>query len=204
MLQIIYASAATAAFSEDQLDALLAQSRLNNGRLDITGMLVYDRGSFLQVIEGPEAELTPLFERIRQDPRHERIRVLSTKSIAIREFGEWCMAYARAGGDSGEEAYMGFDAADEQFGFDATEAAHLLSLFHDGLLHQADENPNGQVSVTITARDGGTQPRNYLLSLGHALALAAPDITIGVVTRDGERINYNLHRDLEQGEAELF
>lgn len=207
MLQIIYASAATAPMSDEDLGALLAQSRDKNAHHDITGMLVYDNGSFLQVIEGPEDEITPLFARIQQDERHDRVRMLSTKAVTEREFGDWAMAYARPDGAAGaDDGYLEYEAAHDQLGFDTSEAGHLLSLFQDGLLHQGDDAGAGLVTVTIEAgsRNASAKQRNYLLSLGRALAIAAPDMTVGVVTHDGDRINYNLHRDMEKGEAELF
>ena len=52
MHQVVYASAAVEAFSEVQLVQLLARARTNNERLGVTGLLLYDEGSFLQVLEG--------------------------------------------------------------------------------------------------------------------------------------------------------
>lgn len=205
MLQIIYASAATAPMGSADLDALLAQARDCNLRSDVTGMLLYDDGSFLQVIEGPDGAVSSLYERIRHDSRHDRIRLLSTKTVAFREFGDWAMAYARPeGAEAAGEGFLDYEGEDEQLGFDTSEAAQLLNLFHEGLLRQAADVHPGQCTITIKARDPRERQRNYLLNLGRALALAAPEISIGVVTPDGTQINYNLHRDLEKGEAELF
>ena len=55
MICLIYASSATKAMSQDELKALLAKARTNNQRDNITGMLLYNDGNFLQVLEG-EAE----------------------------------------------------------------------------------------------------------------------------------------------------
>jgi hypothetical protein len=55
MTEIIYASAQTQPFSSAQLTELLAKARRNNQALHVSGLLLYHRGSFLQVLEGDEA-----------------------------------------------------------------------------------------------------------------------------------------------------
>ena len=54
MLQLIYASAATVRFSVADLKHLLAIARANNESLGVSGMLVFQEGSFLQIIEGED------------------------------------------------------------------------------------------------------------------------------------------------------
>ena len=48
----------------DELKAILSAARTNNSKKDISGMLVYHAGSFLQVLEGPEDTVTELFGKI--------------------------------------------------------------------------------------------------------------------------------------------
>ena len=80
LLEVVYISASKAPLSPDALRELLAKARANNARLDITGMLTYAQGSFLQILEGPEAPVTALFKKIARDPRHHKVlRVLSSK-----------------------------------------------------------------------------------------------------------------------------
>ena len=70
MQQISYSSAAVAPFSERELTELLTIARVNNGRLGVTGMLLYHEGSFLQALEGDERVLDVLFTKISKDKRH--------------------------------------------------------------------------------------------------------------------------------------
>jgi hypothetical protein len=93
MLEIVYASAAAAAFTEEQLQAVLVQARVNNDSLGVTGMLVYDRGTFLQVIEGPAAPTRGLFEKISKDVRHHRIVRISEGEVKTRSFEGWSMGF---------------------------------------------------------------------------------------------------------------
>jgi hypothetical protein len=49
---LVYVSSATKPFSPDELSELLAQARVDNAALGITGMLLYSNGNFMQVLEG--------------------------------------------------------------------------------------------------------------------------------------------------------
>ncbi len=99
MFQIIYSSAATVDFPAADLRALLAVARQNNRSLDVTGMLVYQAGSFLQVLEGDRDTVLGLFEKIEKDPRHNDVRILLRAEIAAREFADWNMGFYDASGN---------------------------------------------------------------------------------------------------------
>lgn len=93
MITLIYVSAATRPFSDAELVDLLAKARENNTQLDVTGMLVYHDGNFLQVLEGSEAAVQSLFDTIRQDERHGSVIKLFERSIQQRQFKDWSMAF---------------------------------------------------------------------------------------------------------------
>lgn len=94
MLSLVYASRATAPFDEARLASLLQQSRADNARVDLTGMLLYRDGRFLQVLEGPDEAVRERMDAIEHDPRHESIRILLKETTTERLFPEWSMAYA--------------------------------------------------------------------------------------------------------------
>jgi len=77
--------------------AILTASRANNARDRITGLLFFNGKRFLQALEGEEAIVDTTFRRIQQDGRHYGLVVLSNREVAVREFGEWAMAYHTAG-----------------------------------------------------------------------------------------------------------
>jgi hypothetical protein len=52
---LVYVSAAVTWFSEAELRALLTGARFRNENADITGMLLYKDGNFMQALEGSEA-----------------------------------------------------------------------------------------------------------------------------------------------------
>lgn len=93
MKRVVYSSAARAAIDERALTDILAIARVRNARRDLTGMLLYRDGVFLQLLEGREVEVDLVMNSIRQDPRHQRITVLFEEKIAARAFPSWSMAY---------------------------------------------------------------------------------------------------------------
>lgn len=89
--QLIYVSTATNDVTADDLRELATLSQSNNKTLDITGVLIYHRGYFLQVLEGDVISINRLLDCIRQDWRHKDIDVVSENTIARRHFSDWCM-----------------------------------------------------------------------------------------------------------------
>jgi len=63
MIQISYISKATQSMSEDDLEEILRISRENNGRLGITGMLLYGNNTFVQILEGEEKAVNELIDK---------------------------------------------------------------------------------------------------------------------------------------------
>ncbi len=57
----------------------------------VTGLLFADGESFVQVLEGPDAQVIACYERILQDERHAHIRLRSLTSIDDRDFPRWSM-----------------------------------------------------------------------------------------------------------------
>jgi hypothetical protein len=100
VLQLVYVSSARPDLSPDAPQAILAASRANNRRDGITGFLYSDGRRFLQALEGPAEQVAATIERIRTDPRHRAIVILSRREVAAREFGDWAMAHCTPGGDS--------------------------------------------------------------------------------------------------------
>ena len=94
---VSYVSRAVEDFDDARLADLLAQSRRSNHEHDLSGMLLYRRGRFFQVLEGPKDAVDELMAKIRRDPRHDEVRVLLTEQIAERRFEEWTMGYEPIG-----------------------------------------------------------------------------------------------------------
>ncbi|MFN3435326.1 MAG: BLUF domain-containing protein [Sphingomonas sp.] len=98
MRQLVYISSMRRQANVDP-SAILAQSRRNNARARVTGLLFFDGKRFLQALEGDDAQVDATFARIQQDERHHALVVLSNRAIEAREFGEWAMAYSAPADD---------------------------------------------------------------------------------------------------------
>jgi len=92
--QLFYTSRCTPGVDVDQI---VQQSRHNNAVDGITGLLWYNDGVFLQVIEGSESSVAATYARIAGDPRHEALTILSDRPVQAREFGYWSMERAEKG-----------------------------------------------------------------------------------------------------------
>ncbi len=95
MIQVSYLSRATAPLSPERLLSLLLQSRRNNAARGITGMLLYGNETFLQVIEGEDAAVDALVERIGADSRHSGVKILTRKAVSGRQYSDWSMSFER-------------------------------------------------------------------------------------------------------------
>ena len=93
LIHLIYCSAATRPMNESELRKLLVKARAKNARLGITGILLYENGSFFQVLEGVPEVIDRLFNEICQDNRHNKVSTIIRESIFKRAFSEWTMGY---------------------------------------------------------------------------------------------------------------
>nr|WP_235727257.1 BLUF domain-containing protein [Hymenobacter siberiensis] len=91
--QRLYRSRSTYRPSEAQLREMLALARLHNSRKQITGLLLYSEGIFVQMIEGPAAEIRELYARIQCDSRHTQVETVSESLLPKRKFAEWSMDF---------------------------------------------------------------------------------------------------------------
>lgn len=92
-LQLIYVSAASVPFTEQELASLLLRARANNQRLGVSGLLIHHAGSFFQVLEGGPDTVNTLYERIALDKRHTRVLTLVRGLVPQRAFGDWSMGF---------------------------------------------------------------------------------------------------------------
>lgn len=95
--QLVYASRAARPFTDTDLAELLSRSRTKNDRLDVTGMLLFHEGSFIQALEGERETVEALYERIAEDPRHDDALLLHRGEQEGRSFEGWSMGYEQVG-----------------------------------------------------------------------------------------------------------
>ncbi len=88
--QYLYISTAPT-LAREEVEAILATSARNNPARGITGLLLFNGRNFLQLLEGEEAEVAGLMERITADPRHAGVSVLDKRAIPARVCPDWAM-----------------------------------------------------------------------------------------------------------------
>lgn len=93
MKYIIYISTASMYFREETLEEMLVHFRKNNETYQITGMMLFSEGIFLQVLEGEDKVIDALVKKIKKDKRHHSVIQLDTKTIETRIFPNWLMGF---------------------------------------------------------------------------------------------------------------
>ena len=134
LFSLVYVSSAKEIFSPDELFALLQTSRRNNARVGITGMLLYKGGNFIQALEGEQAAIAQLHDRIQSDRRHHGLLTLLEKPIKERQFTQWSMGFSNLGdpllrGLPGYSDFLDLPLSAEALSADPSRAQKLLQLF---------------------------------------------------------------------------
>ena len=93
MLSLVYTSTATTPFDDGDLALLLMNSRANNRRIGLSGVLLHKDDQFLQLLEGADDVVEDRFARIAVDPRHTDVTVLHREQASAPRFPEWTMGY---------------------------------------------------------------------------------------------------------------
>ncbi len=138
MYYIVYVSAATEPFSKPALLELLNKARQNNQRLDITGLLLYKDGDFIQLLEGERTAVEALFKTISTDPRHAGTIVLIEGETDKRLFTDWSMGFRDLSDPEvqktpGFSQFMNKPLSAQGFADDPNGCLELLALFKPAL-----------------------------------------------------------------------
>lgn len=134
MHSLVYVSTATSLLSKEDLVKLLTKSMEKNRRLNVTGMLLYKEGNFLQLIEGECKVVTALFDEIKVDPRHYDAIVLLNEETGTRLFADWSMGFRNLDDTDlnvmpGYSKYMNTPLVAESFGNNPSAVLELMSMF---------------------------------------------------------------------------
>jgi hypothetical protein len=71
--------------------ALEDEVRVANEKAGLTGVLLFNRSYFLQVLEGDREVATRAFIRIAGDRRHHGVTLMSFHETEQRDFADWSM-----------------------------------------------------------------------------------------------------------------
>ena len=91
LVRLLYVSRSTEIVTPALIESVLAQSRLHNPDLGITGILCHSGQMFMQVLEGGRAAVNALYNDIVRDDRHRDVMLLRYEEITERRFPGWTM-----------------------------------------------------------------------------------------------------------------
>ncbi len=93
LYSLVYTSTASRPLAKSDLERILDNARRRNAQEQVTGLLLFTHGNFMQYLEGPQGGVATIFELIKKSSLHSHIIEVSSKSIAKREYGDWSMAF---------------------------------------------------------------------------------------------------------------
>jgi Sensors of blue-light using FAD len=131
----VYISYASKPMQGADLLDILKTSRLNNKQANITGMLVYLRERFIQVLEGDYASVNKIYKDIKEDNRHRKVTTVLEGNTEHRIFKDWSMGFKMIDDQQQFEELSGFkDPSDffkkQQVTDESPAVLIFLSLFY--------------------------------------------------------------------------
>jgi hypothetical protein len=78
---------------DETFESISKSANFKNEKFNISGMLFYRNGYFIQLLEGQKEFVNELYKRILSDPRHNNIKILSTTNTNKRLYPSWGMSY---------------------------------------------------------------------------------------------------------------
>lgn len=116
--------------SEKELIDLLKVSRDKNKKHDVTGMLLYCEGTFMQVLEGDKNSIAMIYKTIELDSRHKNVIKLTSGTLKARNFPDWTMGFASVNAETLLEI-EGFLSAPDKTLSDSTDhiTVNMLKTF---------------------------------------------------------------------------
>ena len=131
MYQYVYVSSETNRFTDDQLTELLKVSRRKNSACDVTGLLLYVSGNFIQLLEGEKEHVLATRTRIEADPRHRGMNTLLEGACEKRDFQDWSMGFKKVDGSDKLPGSSDFLAKNIDQTAQRSGALQLLEFFKE-------------------------------------------------------------------------
>ena len=110
MYQLIYQSIRSVDLDATALRRIVAQSSDRNAERGITGVLLLQGNTIMQVLEGPEDNVRAVYDRIRKDRRHHGCVVLFSRQTGRRSFDGWRMGFCEVDDDGVDHFRMTISA----------------------------------------------------------------------------------------------
>jgi len=86
---LCYFSTADSSLDTNDFEDLFEYVVTKNTLQEITGVLVYGQGNFMQIMEGSKEKIISIFNRIQEDDRHHNVIKVIEKDYPDRIFGKY-------------------------------------------------------------------------------------------------------------------
>ena len=96
-----------------ELQDIWINSLEDNQGADISGVLYFDGGFILQLLEGDDHQISSLFNRIKRDKRHRNIRVLARNYLASSTLRKAGMKFVDVSRSEALRAKLQYDSLNE-------------------------------------------------------------------------------------------
>ena len=106
------------------LERILTDSRQFNRDHQITGVLLYNDGTFAQCIEGEVADVEAVYRRIRASRLHHTLTEILSEPVAARSFPDWHMGFL------GPQETKGLSLAEAEWTRLGNESGKVSSATH--------------------------------------------------------------------------
>jgi len=93
MICMVYISSAKLGLTYGEILNIVGDARTNNEKNDVTGLLLFNSGNFMQLVEGTESTVDALYKKIEKDRRHTDVKLLLREPITHRNFSDWTMGF---------------------------------------------------------------------------------------------------------------
>lgn len=128
---LVYISRRKPQCTDEEIDKIRTACQRNNQESGITGVLLYSDNEFVQYLEGDYDNIQSLYEKIKQDDRHEKVIFITSDILEERSFPSWQMGFKKVSFDSIEFKTKMTKEEQEEFrkilsGDESTETLALL------------------------------------------------------------------------------
>ncbi|MGC6432298.1 MAG: BLUF domain-containing protein [Jejuia sp.] len=86
---ICYISNSTESDSIENIKKMYSKAKTNNAQNNISGILIYHKGNYLQVLEGTHKDVDETYNRISKDHRHKNLIKVINTDTEYRIFEEY-------------------------------------------------------------------------------------------------------------------
>jgi hypothetical protein len=140
-----------------EIHQILEVSQRNNLKVGVTGALMFNAGSFAQVLEGPRDGVEATFERIQRDLRHSDVTVLQCVPVESLGFANWSMAFV--GQSSRGRTQFSSLAAESGFDLSRMSGDSVFAMLHGLVLEEEGLSPSiAETSSSLPVRES-SQPK---------------------------------------------